>query len=43
MVVVGYSGCEGEKEKRKGLVSELKCNVEGRKINACMLLFALDA
>lgn len=40
MVVVGYSGCEG---KRKGLVSEFKCNAEGRKINACMLLFALDA
>jgi len=40
MVVVGYSG---EKGKRKGLVSELKCNVEGRKINACLLLFALDA
>lgn len=29
--------------QRKGLVTGFKCNVEGRKINGCVALFALDA
>lgn len=39
----GGGGLQWMWRERKGLVSEFKCNVEGRKINACMLLLALDA